>query len=151
MMKYYLFSDTMTDETILYKSTFAGVEQNVASCLEEVKTAEGARLQGDLQFDRDKFWDSLTTAARKVSVTSREYFRFTTVARKVSVTSREYFITAARKVSGMSREYGTVLHYSYAEGQCDVQRVPSSPVISSQSVISSQQLKLFGWVLLGCF
>ncbi len=93
-MKYYLFSDTMTDETILYKSTFAGVEQNVASCLEEVRTAEGARLQ-DLQFDRDKFWDSLTTAARKVSVTSREYF--TTAARKVSVTSREY---------------GTVLHCS---------------------------------------
>jgi hypothetical protein len=72
-MKYYLFSDSMTDETILYKSTFAGVQQNVASCLEEVKTAEGARHQ-DLQFDRDKFWDSLTTAARKVSVTSREYF-----------------------------------------------------------------------------
>jgi hypothetical protein len=89
-MKYYLFSDTMTDETILYKSTFAGVEQNVASCLEEVKTANGARHQ-DLQFDRDKFWDSLTTAARKVSVTPREY--------------------------------GTVLHYSCAEGQCDIQRV----------------------------
>jgi hypothetical protein len=76
----------MTDETILYKSTFAGIEQNVASCLEEVRTAEGARLQ-DLQFDRDKFWDSLTTAARKVSVTSSEYF--TTAARKVGVTSRE--------------------------------------------------------------
>jgi hypothetical protein len=108
MMKYYLFSDTMTDESILYKSTFAGIEQNVASCLEEVKTAEGARHQ-DLQFDRDKFWDSLTTAARKVSVTSREY---------------RYFTTAARKVSVTSREYGTVLHYSCAEGQCDVQRVP---------------------------
>ena len=101
MMKYYLFSDTMTDETILYKSTFAGVEQNVASCLEEVKTAEGARHQ-DLQFDRDKFWDSLTTAARKVSVTSREY--------------------------------GTVLHYSCAEGQCYVQRVGTSLQLRRRSV-----------------
>ena len=56
----------MGDDDTLYRTTFANIEQNLSSFLEEVNKAPGDSSETAAEFDRAKFWNNITTAAQKV-------------------------------------------------------------------------------------